>query len=190
MFLTCKLARCSSVLAYLVFLAASGCQAQDARKPNPTGDVSVQTVTKKASEKEDSRMQLTTYLLLDGTCKDAMAFYHSIFGGELTMTTVGDSPMKAAFPVVMHGRIVSARLKSKTVDISASDWLRPTERPNRGNTVMLYISGGNPDETRALFSKLSEGAEVTDPISDQPFGLYGALNDKFGNRWMFHSETR
>ena len=134
-------------------------------------------------------MRLTTYLLFDGTCKDAMAFYHVIFGGELTMTSIGDSPMKGAFPVAMHGRIVSARLKSNVVDISASDWLRPTARPIQGNMVMLYLSGGLADETRALFDKLSEGAEVTDPISNQPFGLYGALNDKFGNRWMFHSET-
>lgn len=190
MSLTCKRARSSSVLAYLVFSAASGCQTRDARTPDPTGGVSVQTVTRKASEEGSSGMLLTIYLLLDGTCKDAMAFYHSIFGGELTMTTVGDSPMKAAFPVAMHERIVSARLKSKTVDISASDWLRPTERPIRGSTVMLYLSGGSPDETRALFSKLSQGAEVTDPIGDYPFGLYGALNDKFGNRWMFHSDTR
>ena len=153
-------------------------------------DVSAHTVTTRARGKEDSRMQLTTYLLFAGTCKDAMAFYHAIFGGELTMTTVGDSPMKAAFPVAMHARIVSARLKSKVVDISASDWLRPAEKRIQGNTVCLYLSGGSPDDTKSLFGKLSEGAEVTDPLGDQPFGLYGALNDKFGNRWMFHSEKK
>jgi len=152
-------------------------------------DVSAHSVTTGAG-KEESRMQLTTYLLFAGTCKDAMAFYHAIFGGELTMTTVGDSPMKAAFPVAMHGRIVSARLKSKFVDISASDWLRPNQKLIQGNTVCLYISGGNPDDTKSLFGKLSEGADVTDPLGDQPFGLYGALNDKFGNRWMFHSEQK
>ena len=135
-------------------------------------------------------MQLTTYLLFDGNCKDAMAFYHAVFGGDLTMTAVGDSPMKAAFPVTMHAKIVSARLKSKVVDISASDWLRPSEKQIRGNTVCLYLSGGNPDDTKMIFRKLSEGAEVTDPLSDQPFGLYGALNDKFGNRWMFHAEKK
>jgi len=135
-------------------------------------------------------MHLTTYLLLDGTCKDAMEFYHSIFGGDLTMTSVGDSPMKAAFPAAMHGRIVSARLKSEMVDISASDWLRPNAIPNQGNTVMLYVSGGTPEATRTLFSQLAEGAVVTDPLNEQPFGLYGALNDKFGNRWMFHAATR
>ena len=133
-------------------------------------------------------MQLTTYLLLDGNCREAMDFYRSVFGGDLTITTVGDSPMRAAFPEAMNGRIVSARLKSEVVDISASDWLRPGVTPVRGNTVLLYISGGSPDETRSLFGRLAEGAEVTDPIRDQPFGLYGALNDRFGNRWMFHAD--
>ena len=57
-------------------------------------------------------MQVTTYLLFDGTCKEAMDFYHAIFGGELTMTTVGDSPMRGAFPDAMHGKIVSARRMS------------------------------------------------------------------------------
>jgi PhnB protein len=43
---------------------------------------------------------------------------------------------------------------------------------------------------RALFERLSEGAEVTDPLKEQFFGTYGALNDKFGVRWMFHTETK
>ena len=132
-------------------------------------------------------MQLTTYLLLPGTCNDAMVFYHSIFGGELTMTTVGDSPMKEMFPAAMHARVVNSRLKSKLADISASDWLRPTPVPIQGNTVCLYLSGGSREDTRTVFRKLSDGAEVTDPLVEQPFGLYGALNDKFGNRWMFQS---
>jgi PhnB protein len=137
-----------------------------------------------------SRMKFTTYLLFDGDCTKAMAFYHAIFGGELKLTTIGESPMKDAFPVAMHARVVNARLESKLVDISASDWLRPTEKAIRGNTVCLYLSGGSPADTKSLFSKLSEGADITDPLSDQPFGLYGALNDKFGNRWMFHSDSK
>lgn len=135
-------------------------------------------------------MQLTTYLLFDGTCQEAMNFYHAIFGGELTLTTVGESPMKNAFPPAMHGKVVNARLKSPVVDLSASDWLLPAHGPVRGNTVCLYLSGGTPEATQALFAQLSEGAEVTDPLRNLPFGLYGALNDKFGNRWMFQSAAQ
>ncbi|MFN7966191.1 MAG: VOC family protein [Acidobacteriota bacterium] len=135
-------------------------------------------------------MKLTTYLLFNGNCKPAMQFYHSVFGGDLTLTTVGESPMKGAFPPALHARVVNARLSSDVVDISASDWLRPTGTLVNGNSVAMYISGGTPDATTALFQKLSDGAEVTDALSEQPFGLYGALIDKFGIRWRFHAEAQ
>jgi PhnB protein len=61
------------------------------------------------------------------------------------------------------------------------------EQRVNGNAVCLYVSGGTPSETKRLFQALSQGGVVTDPIADQPFGLYGALNDKFGVRWMFHA---
>ena len=138
---------------------------------------------------EPPRIRLTTYLLFDGNCRAAMTFYQSVLGGTLTMTTVGESPMQGAFPPSMQGKIVSARLTGALVDLSASDWLRPTVQPISGNRVMLYLSGGTPAETRSLFQKLSEGADVTDPFSEQPFGWYGALNDRFGNRWMFHADA-
>jgi hypothetical protein len=57
--------------------------------------------------------------------------------------------------------------------------------PIRGNTVCLYLSGGTLHELKALFEKLSEGADVTEPLKEQFFGTYGALNDKFEVRWMF-----
>lgn len=141
-----------------------------------------------AAHVEPPQMKVTTYLLFDGDCREAMTFYRSVLGGELTMTTVGESPMAAAFPPAMHGKVVSAHLTNAMVDLSASDWLRPGIRAVRGNRVMLYISGGSQAETRRVFQKLSEGAEVTDPLKEQPFGLYGALNDRFGNRWMFHAD--
>ena len=137
----------------------------------------------------ESAMRLSTYILFDGNCQSAMEFYRTVFGGTLTLTTVGDSPMKAAFPATMHQKVVNARLKSDTVDISASDWLRPSETQVKGNTVCLYLSGGTPAEAKAFFLALSPGAIVTDPIVAQPYGVYGALEDRFGVRWMFHANA-
>jgi len=133
-------------------------------------------------------MHLSTYLLFDGNCRAAMEFYRSVLGGELTMTTVGESPMKTFFPPALHGRVVNARLRSAWADLSASDWLRPNQARVPGNTVCLYLHEGTIEETKALFAHLAEGAEVTDPLSEQPFGIYGALNDRFGIRWMFHAQ--
>jgi PhnB protein len=153
-------------------------------------NTAAQTKTLQATKEQRSTMQLSTYVLFDGNCKQAMEFYHSVFGGDLALTTVGESPMKNSFPASMHTKVVNARLKGKLVDISASDWLRPDEKRIQGNTVCLYLSGGTPKDTISLFRRLAEGADVTDPISEQPFGIYGALNDKFGIRWMFHAEKQ
>ena len=119
-----------------------------------------------------------------------MEFYKSCFGGELNLVKVGESPAKDYMPAAMHDRVVNARLKSGSIDISASDWLMPNRTPVRGNTVCLYLSGGTKQELKLFFDKLSEGADVTDPLKEQFHGLYGALNDKFGVRWMFQTSSK
>jgi PhnB protein len=129
---------------------------------------------------------LTSYLLFDGNCQQAMEFYKSCFGGELSLTKVEDTPAKDHMPPTQLHKTINAHLKSGNLEISASDWLRPDRTPIRGNTVCLYLSGGTFQELKTLFQKLSLDAEVTDPLKEMFFGMYGALNDKFGVRWMFH----
>ena len=85
--------------------------------------------------------------------------------------------MKDRMPTIQHEKVIYARLESGIVEISASDWLRPDQTPIRGNTVCLFLSGGTLPELKALFEKLSNGAELTDPLKEQFFGTYGAVND-------------
>lgn len=132
-------------------------------------------------------LTLTPYLLLDGTCRPAMEFYRSCLGGDLALTLVGDSPMKDFFPPALHQKVLNARLAGGPLVISASDWLRPGQTPVQGNSVCLYLGGGSRTELKAAFDRLSAGADVTDPLKEEPFGTYGALTDKFGVRWMFHA---
>jgi len=140
-----------------------------------------------AAAKGDDMMTLTPYLLFDGSCHDAMQFYKSVFGGELVATKVKDSPAKDHMPAFQQDKVINARLRTAAVEISASDWLMPNRIPVRGNTVCLYLSGGTFEDLKSLFAKLSEGADVTDPLKEMFFGAYGALNDKFGVRWMFQA---
>ena len=103
-------------------------------------------------------MNLTPFLLFDGHCAEAMAFYESCLGGELTIMKVADTPMKDQMPPEQHQKVVHARLKSGLMELSATDWLHPTRTPKLGNTVAMYISGGYRD-MRAIFDKLTAGAE-------------------------------
>jgi PhnB protein len=137
--------------------------------------------------KGDAMTSLTPYLLFDGNCHQAMEFYKSCFGGELTVLKVKDSPAKDHMPADQLEKTINARLTNGNLEISASDWLRPDQERIPGNTVCLYLSGGKPQELKVLFERLSEGGDVTDPLKGQFFGIYGALNDKFGVRWMFQT---
>jgi PhnB protein len=138
----------------------------------------------------DEMTTLTPYLLFDGHCQHAMEFYQSCFGGELSVTKVKDSPVKDRMPAIQQDKVLNARLTHGNLEISASDWLRPDRTPVRGNTVCLYLRGGTLRDLQALFDKLSDGADVTDPLQPVFFGAYGALNDKFGVRWMFQSNEK
>lgn len=131
--------------------------------------------------------KLTPYLVLDGTCAEAMAFYHSCLGGELTVVRVADSPMKDHMPAAVQHKVLNARLQGGGIDLSGSDWMHPTRTPRSGNHVCLYLSGGSYDETSAIFDSLSADADpaLLDPLQKTFFGFYGALTDRFGVRWMF-----
>ena len=144
--------------------------------------------TTRQDVKAAERMTLTPYLLFNGNCREAMEFYKTCLGGELELTKVKDSGAKDHLPAFQQEKVVNAKVRSGIMEISASDWLRPDKTPVRGNTVCIYLSGGSFDSLKTLFERLSEGAEVTDPLRSQFFGVYGALNDKFGVRWMFVSQ--
>ncbi len=137
-------------------------------------------------------INLTPFLLFDGDCAEAMTFYQACLGGELALTKVKDSPLKDQTPAVHHNKVLYAHLKSGAIEFSATDWLHPTRAPKQGNTVGLYVNGGTYSELRAIFDKLSAGAdkELLDDLRDLPFGSYGHLADKFGVHWFFQGEKR
>lgn len=130
---------------------------------------------------------LTPFLLFDGNCAEAMQFYHACFGGDLTLTRLGDTPMKAQFSPEQHGRITYARLKTDNIEFSATDWLHPTHRRQQGNTTAMYVTGSSLDELSPVFEKLREGAdqEFLVALQEMPFGIYGRFTDRFGVEWYF-----
>jgi PhnB protein len=132
-------------------------------------------------------MKLMPFLLFDGNCAEAMAFYQGCLGGELAITKVSDTPMKVQMPPEQHHKVAFANLKSGLLEFSATDWLHATRTPKQGNTVTLYISGGKYNELRTIFDKLAVGAskEFLDDLRDLPFGTYGHLADKYGVHWFF-----
>ncbi len=133
------------------------------------------------------------FLLFDGNCAEAMTFYHKCLGGELTLTELGDTPMKDQFPKEKWNRLINAHLKSGAIEISATDWMAsPQYEPKLGDTYAIFINGGTCDELKVVFDKLSEGAQKDrfQELHNLPIGTYGQFADRYGVHWIFVGEKK
>jgi PhnB protein len=128
--------------------------------------------------------QLTVYLHFANNCKQAMEFYHQCLGGDLVIQTVGDSPMASQSPVDAHNNVMHSTLITGGITVMASDMSDP-EKVNSQGSMSLCLYSEDKEEIKRLFEKLSQGGEVTDPLKDEFFGMYGTVVDRFGKRWMF-----
>ncbi len=71
--------------------------------------------------------QLNPYISFTGNCREAMEFYHACLGGELSIMTFGESPMKDQMPAHMHNTLMHSRLKNGGIELMASDMMSPGE---------------------------------------------------------------
>ena len=134
----------------------------------------------------------TPFLLFDGNCAEAMAFYHQCLGGELILTKLADTPMKDMFPPEKHNRMINAHLKSGGIEISATDWMAsPAFEPLLGNTFAIYVVSESDGELQTVFDRLKEGASPDwfQPLHEMPFGTYGQFFDRFGIQWIFRGDA-
>jgi PhnB protein len=125
--------------------------------------------------------RLNPYIGYNGNARQAMEFYQEVFDGKLEVGTVGDfgSPESPDAEKVMHARL-------DTPDgYTLMAWDVPAGMPHHpGNNVAVYL-GGDGDELRGHFEKLSAGGTVTMPLAKQAWGdEAGALVDRFGITWM------
>lgn len=123
--------------------------------------------------------RLNPYIGFRTEAREALEFYHSIFGGELTINTFaefGNDGPEA--DLVMHGHLHTAQ----GYDVMAAD--TPPDMPlGSGGNVSITVSGDDP-ELRDFWAKLSEGGTINVPFEKQVWGdEFGECTDKFGVSW-------
>ncbi|HEX5156061.1 MAG TPA: VOC family protein [Ktedonobacterales bacterium] len=136
-------------------------------------------------------LRSTPFLLFDGNCAEAMTFYQECLGGELTLTRLGDTPMKDQFPPEKHNRLINAHLTSGAIELSATDWMASPEfDPVQGNTYAIFVTGNTYDELKTIFDKLRDGDNNTrlQELHKVPFGIYGQFYDRYGVQWIFRGD--
>ena len=125
---------------------------------------------------------LNAYLTLNGNAREAMEFYHSVFGGELKVNTFGEfgSDDPALADKVMHAMLTTPR----GYVLMASD-TAPGMSLTRGNAITVSLSGDPGEGLEEAWDKLADGGEVLLPFEKQMWGdLYGQCVDRFGVPWM------
>ena len=139
-------------------------------------------------------LRCSPFLLFDGNCAEAMKFYQECLGGELTLTRLGDSPMKVQFPTMeKHNRIINAHLVSGAIDITETDWMASPEfEPVLGNMSAVFVTSEKDDVLKTVFDRLADGAseEWFQPLHELPFGMYGQFFDRYGVQWIFRGEAK
>ncbi len=125
---------------------------------------------------------LFPYLNFNGNCAEAMKFYQSALGGELTTQTFGESGMPTT--PEDKDKIVHATLKNDTLSFMASDG--NVEHPvTMGNNINMSIAGTDEKKLTEYFNKLAEGGKINMPLAKQFWGdIFGELTDQFGVNWM------
>ncbi|MFY1632809.1 VOC family protein [Solwaraspora sp. WMMB335] len=126
--------------------------------------------------------RLNPYLTFDGNAREAMEFYHSVFGGELRINTFGEfgSTEPGLADKVMHAMLTT----EQGYTLMASD-TAPGMPYNPGDTITCSLSGDPAEGLEEAWEKLSDGGTVTMPFEKQMWGdLYGMCVDRFGIGWM------
>jgi PhnB protein len=127
--------------------------------------------------------QLNPYISFKDNARQAMEFYKSVFGGNLTMNTFQE--YHASEDPAEADKIMHAMLEAPNgITFMAADTPNQMEyRP--GASISMSLSGDNDAELTAYFQKLSAGGRVNMPLEQAPWGdKFGMCTDQFGVDWM------
>lgn len=126
---------------------------------------------------------LNPYLSFRDNAAEAMEFYRSVLGGELTMSKFGDYPM--GMPESENDKVMHAQLVAPGgLILMGADTPAGMEYSTGGN-VACSLSGTDVDELRGYWDALTAGGSVTVPFELAPWGdWFGMCDDKFGVSWL------
>lgn len=126
---------------------------------------------------------LNPYLSFRDTAREAMEFYQSVFGGELSTSTFGEygaseDPTEA--DKLMHANLTTPG----GMVLMGADTPNAMELAS-ASSISCSLSGEDLAELQGYWDGLSAGGTVTVPFEQAPWGdTFGMCTDKYGVDWM------
>jgi PhnB protein len=134
-------------------------------------------------------MQVHPYLSFDGRCEEAIEFYRSALGAEVTMLMRWkDMPgpvEPGTVPPGSENKVMHANIRIGDSTVLASDGRCAGKPEFQG--FSLSLTAANEAEAERLFKALADGGEVRMPLAKTFFSpAFGMVADRFGVSWMIY----
>jgi PhnB protein len=129
-------------------------------------------------------MQVQPYLQFDGRCEEALEFYKSALGAEVTMLMrCKEAPDPGMIKPGLEDKVLHTSFRVGDSTIMASDGYCQGKPEFRGFSLTLIVS--DEADAKRLFASLGESGEVQMPLAMTFFSpLFGMVADRFGVSWM------
>ncbi|MBV9348036.1 MAG: VOC family protein [Pseudolabrys sp.] len=129
-------------------------------------------------------MNIQPYLFFDGRCEEALAFYKSAVGAEVSMLMrFKESPDPNSCAPGSENKVMHACFRIGDTTLFGSDGMNKG-KPNFDGFA-LSVNVADEDEAEKAFKALGAGGAVTMPLTATFFAKsFGMLKDKFGVHWM------
>ena len=132
-------------------------------------------------------MLVQPYLFFDGRCEEALAFYRTALGAEVTMKMrFKESPEPQPEGMCAPGsedKIMHASFRIGDTELMASDGRAMGQPEFKG--FSLSLTAPSDAEAQRLFTALGQGGQVQMPLAKTFFASsFGMVADRFGVSWM------
>ncbi len=127
---------------------------------------------------------LVVYISFDGHAREAMTFYQSVFGGELTIATFADF----GIPDAPADGVMHSELRADGFTVMGADAFGEPAEGWGSNRMHAAFMSDEFDRVSGFYDRFVErGSAVVQPLEKQVWGdLYGELTDPWGVAWMFN----
>jgi PhnB protein len=134
---------------------------------------------------------IQAYLFFGGRCEEALEFYKTAIGADVTMMMrFRESPDPAPPGMVPEGwenKIMHAEFRVGTTVVMVSDGCEPGES---FSGFALSVSVASEAAADTVFAALSKGGKITMPLGKTFWSpRFGMLTDRFGINWMVNVAT-
>lgn len=133
-------------------------------------------------------MKLEPYLFFNGRCDEAIDFYKTALGAEVTMlmrmSEAPDPPPPGAIPEGFDHKIMHASLRIGEMNLMVSDGNSNMQPSFKGFCLSLGMFDVEEAE-RTYAALLASGGKVTMPLGKTFWSpAFGMVEDQFGVGWM------